>query len=79
LKNQWVGSFDKQECPEQLPIYDINNQILDPNLFEYDHLIFPMAELVPTLRKNESSPSLQELSEIHLKQSCASVYGRFSK
>ncbi len=62
-----------------IDIVIFNNYILDPNLFEYDHLIFPMAELLPTLQKTHGSPTLHELAQQRLQKSSASVFGHFSK
>lgn len=61
-----------------LDILVFNNQVLDANLFKFDHLILPLAELLPTLRETPTSPMLQEIAAEHLKTAAASKLGHFS-
>jgi 2-amino-4-hydroxy-6-hydroxymethyldihydropteridine diphosphokinase len=60
-----------------IDILIFNNQILDNNLFNLDHLILPLAELLPTLRETPNSPSLQEIASQRLLRTTAYKTGRF--
>jgi len=60
-----------------LDILIFNNQIFDQNLFKLDHLILPLAELLPSLKETPNSPSLHEIATQRLLTTKAFKTGRF--
>jgi 2-amino-4-hydroxy-6-hydroxymethyldihydropteridine diphosphokinase len=64
--------------PIDLDILLFNNQIMEPGLFTLDHLIFPLAELLPMLKEKSEAPPLQEIALQHLSISNATQFGKFN-
>ncbi len=60
-----------------LDILLFNQEILDVSVFKLDHLILPLAELIPALRQDESSPTLKEIADERLTHTSACKCGKF--
>lgn len=53
--------------PIDLDILIFNNQIIDQQIFIMDHLIFPLAEILPDLADPKHDCSLREIMSDHAK------------
>jgi 2-amino-4-hydroxy-6-hydroxymethyldihydropteridine diphosphokinase len=48
-----------------LDILVFNQEVIDKNIFRFDHLILPLAELIPELKDKDSRKTLAELACEH--------------
>lgn len=61
-----------------LDILLFNDQVLDVMLFQFDHLLLPLAELVPNLRETVDSPPISEIAAQHLINSPAKKFSKLT-
>jgi 2-amino-4-hydroxy-6-hydroxymethyldihydropteridine diphosphokinase len=60
-----------------LDILVFNQEVIDKAIFHLDHLILPLAELVPDLHDPETEKSMQELAVEHCCKPTAMRVGKF--
>jgi len=82
LKEMVIGEIEKQlgrvrtadkYAPRtiDLDVIVFNNQVMDADVFRLDHVILPMADLLPGLYSTEFGCTLQELSDGRKKHTLA--------
>lgn len=82
LKEMVIGEIEKQlgrvrtedkYAPRtiDLDVIVYNNQVIDRDVFRLDHIILPMAELLPELYSNELNIKLSDLAEEREKHTLA--------
>lgn len=59
-----------------LDILVFNDQVLDVMLFQFDHLLLPLAELLPFLSESSTTAPIIEIAAEHLKSSPATKFGK---